>query len=246
MDSSASANVRWIQGFSNKDVYFVDENTVGFPCGNYVYFLDLNTRKQALLQGHGGGISVFTANSDNGIFAISPRGLNPSIFVHSYPSLQLKNELKGSSKLDYISLGISCGPYLVSCSSLPDFTITVWNWENATALCHKEHGGRDAVSLVFNPWNFLQICAIGENSLTVWNIEKKGDLHVLKPNSIELPDLDGAIAKKFVLTSHSVSEELSYSGPEMPPSAITGLRGDHAEDIVVVLSNFTFAKLCHL
>uniref|UniRef100_A0A8C6TQX6 Cilia- and flagella-associated protein 43 n=1 Tax=Neogobius melanostomus TaxID=47308 RepID=A0A8C6TQX6_9GOBI len=170
----------------------------------------------------------FAANSNNGMFAFSPRGLCPSIFVHSHPSLELKMR---SSKLDYVSLGLSGGPYLVSCSSLPDFTITVWNWENATSLCQQEHGGKDAISLVFNPWNLLQICAIGETTLTVWNIERN-----------ELPDLDGAAAKKFVLSSHSVSEELCYFGPEMPPSAITGLHGDNTEDITYCL--MTPAAIC--
>uniref|UniRef100_A0A3B3ZVU6 Cilia- and flagella-associated protein 43 n=1 Tax=Periophthalmus magnuspinnatus TaxID=409849 RepID=A0A3B3ZVU6_9GOBI len=163
----------------------------------------------------------FTANGNSGIFAFSPRGLNPSIFVHSHPSLGLKNELAGEL-LDYISLALSDGgPYLVSCSSLPDYTITVWNWENATPLCQQERGGNSTCSLVFNPWNWLQICALDKSTLTVWNIER----------NVELPDADGAIVKRFVLSSHSVNEELCYYGPELPPSAIAGLKGDKTEDI---------------
>ncbi|KAJ0004714.1 hypothetical protein NQD34_010928, partial [Periophthalmus magnuspinnatus] len=224
---------RWIQGFTNKDVYFVDRNTIGYPCGNYIYFLDLNSKKQTILHCPGRGVSVFTANGNSGIFAFSPRGLNPSIFVHSHPSLGLKNELAGSSSLDYISLALSDGgPYLVSCSSLPDYTITVWNWENATPLCQQERGGNSTCSLVFNPWNWLQICALDKSTLTVWNIERNGSLHVLKPCPVELPDADGAIVKRFVLSSHSVNEELCYYGPELPPSAIAGLKGDKTEDIV--------------
>ncbi|XP_072293479.1 cilia- and flagella-associated protein 43 [Eucyclogobius newberryi] len=239
---------RWIQGFTNKDVYFVDKSTVAYPCGNYIYFLDLTTKKQSIFQGPGSGVSVFTANGNNGVFAFTPRGLNPSIFVHSHPTLGLNNELTGSSKLDYISLALSDGgPYLVSCSSLPDFTITVWNWENATPLCQQERGGNDACFLVFNPWNWLQICAIDKSSLTVWNIERNGSLHVLKPCPVELPDVDGANAKRFVLSSHSVSEELCYFGPEMPPSAIAGLKGDKTEDLVNKLfqkARVTPAAIC--
>lgn len=58
---------------------------------------------------------------------------------------------------------------------------------------------------------------------------------------IELPDVDGAIVKRFVLSSHTVSEELSYFGPEMPLSAIAGLKGDKTESIVVVLGMLFFS-----
>ncbi|KAK7904789.1 hypothetical protein WMY93_017396 [Mugilogobius chulae] len=206
MDFSAYAKVRWIRGFTNKEVYFVDKNTIAYPCGNYINFLDLNTTNQSILQCPGSGVSAFTANGNSGVFAFSPCALNPSIFVHHHPTLELKKELAGLSKVDYISLALSDnGPYLVSCSSLPDFTITVWNWENATPLCQHEYAGM---------------------------------IHIFYP--VELPDVDGAMAKKFVLSSHSVSEELCYFGPEMPPSAIAGLKGKKTEDIVNKL--FTKAR----
>lgn len=233
MDATAYVQLRWIQGFTNKNVCFVDKTTVGYPCGNYICFIDINTKKQTKLQGPARGIDVFTATGNTGIFAFSGRKLNPSIFVHSYPNLEIKNELKGPAKLDYTSLALSdCSPYLVSCTSFPDFTLTVWNWENGTPLCHQQNGGKYNISLVFNPYNWLQICAIGESSLTVWNIERSDNLHVLKPCLVELSDVDGAIAKRYVLSSHSVSEELSYFGPDMPPSAISKLKGDKAESIV--------------
>ncbi|XP_072314847.1 uncharacterized protein [Eucyclogobius newberryi] len=197
MDLSAHARVRSIQEITNKDVHFVDRNTVAFPCDNVICFLDLNTKKQSIFQGPGSGVSAFTANGNRGVFAFSPRGQNPSIFVHSYPTLGLINELTGSSKLDYISLALSdSGPYLASCSSPPDFTITVWNWENATPLCQKEHGGNESCSLVFSPWNWLQICAMEKSSLTVWDIERNGSVHVLKPCPVGLPDVDGTCEVK--------------------------------------------------
>ncbi|XP_026164307.1 cilia- and flagella-associated protein 43 isoform X12 [Mastacembelus armatus] len=143
----------------------------------------------------------------------------------------------GTAQLDYTSLTLSHGgPYLGCCSSFPDHTITVWNWENAEPICKQPQAGKDVISLVFNPLNWLQLCALDTTSLTVWNIEKSADHHVLKSSVIELPATDGSFVEKLVHTSHSVSDELPYFGPEMPPSAISGLKGDKAESIV--------AKLC--
>uniref|UniRef100_A0A3B3VJW6 Cilia- and flagella-associated protein 43 n=1 Tax=Poecilia latipinna TaxID=48699 RepID=A0A3B3VJW6_9TELE len=67
-----------------------------------------------------------TTDCRSGTFAFSERKLDPSIFVHTFPELELKNELKGNTPLDYTSLTLSDGgPYLGSCSSLPDYSITV-------------------------------------------------------------------------------------------------------------------------
>uniref|UniRef100_A0A673BBR4 Cilia- and flagella-associated protein 43 n=1 Tax=Sphaeramia orbicularis TaxID=375764 RepID=A0A673BBR4_9TELE len=165
----------------------------------------------------------FTANGNSGVFAVSERKLDTSIFVYNYPDLGLKNELKGSAKLDYTSLALSDGgPYLVCCSSLPDHTITVWNWENAEPVCTQPQAGRDVISLAFNPLNWLQVCALGTSSLTVWNIQK----------NVKLPAVDGTIVERLLVNSHSISEKLTYLGPELPPSAISGLKGDKTESIV--------------
>lgn len=55
------------------------------------------------------------------------------------------------------------------------------NWEKAEPICSQPKAGCDVVSLVFNPLNCFQLCALGTASITVWNIEKSTNLHVLKP-----------------------------------------------------------------
>lgn len=61
--------------------------------------------------------------------------------------------------------------------------------------------------------------------------------YLLHCSVIELPATDGSFVERLVHTS--VSDKLPYFGPEMPPSAISRLKGDKAES-VVVLSH------CHL
>uniref|UniRef100_A0A8C2Z7C1 Cilia- and flagella-associated protein 43 n=1 Tax=Cyclopterus lumpus TaxID=8103 RepID=A0A8C2Z7C1_CYCLU len=153
--------------------------------------------------------------------------LSPSIFVYIFPELQLKNELKGGAQLDYTSLTLSSGgTYLGCCSSLPDHTITVWNWESAEPICTQPHAGQDVISLVFNPLNWLQLCALGNKSLTVWNIEKSASFY------------------KLETYSHTVSDKMPYFDLEMPPSAISGLKGDMAESIVVLSPRLTPSAIC--
>ncbi|XP_041644785.1 cilia- and flagella-associated protein 43 [Cheilinus undulatus] len=237
MDDIGSLEIRWIQGFTNKSVAFVDNKTVCYSCGSHICFLDLETNSQSVLKSPGRGAGALTANGYNGIFAFCEEKLRPSIFVYIFPEFNLKNELKGAAQLDYTSLTLSDGgPYVGCCSSLPEHTITVWNWENAEQICTHPNAGQGVVSLLFNPLNWLQLCALSSSGLTVWNIERSGSFHALKPSVIQLPATDGSVVESLLPTIHSASEKIPYFGPEMPPTAITGLHGDKAERIV--------AKLC--
>ncbi|XP_034537901.1 cilia- and flagella-associated protein 43 isoform X3 [Notolabrus celidotus] len=236
MDDTGSLEIRWIQGFTGKSITFVDNKTACYPCGSCISFLNLETKAQSVLQSPGRGVGAFTANANNGIFAFSEQKLCPSIFVYVFKELHLKNELKGGAQLDYTSLTLSDGgPYLGCCSSLPEYTITVWNWENAEQICSKPNAGQGVVSLLFNPLNCLQLCAQSTAGLTVWNIEKSGSFHDLRPSVINLPATDGSFVEGLTATFHAANEKIPYFGPEMPPSAITGLHGDKAESIVTKL-----------
>ncbi|XP_042358212.1 cilia- and flagella-associated protein 43 [Plectropomus leopardus] len=248
MDDIGSLAIRWIQGCTNDSIEFVNNKTVCYKCGSHICFLNLETKKQSVFQSPGRGVGVLSANGNSGIFAFSEEKLSPSIFVYVFPEFQLKNELKGAAQMNYTSLTLSDGgPYLGCCSSLPDHTITVWNWEKAEPICTQPQAGQDVISLVFNPLSWLQLCALGTTSLTVWNIEKSASFHVLKPSVIELPAFDGSFVESLVPTSHTVSNTLPYFGPEMPPSAISGLKGDQAESILTKLctkARITLTAIC--
>lgn len=86
---------RWVQGFTNKSIAFVDNETVCYTSGSHICFLNLETKSQIVLQGPGGGIGALTASGTSGIFAFSEQKLYPSISVYIFPQLEMKNELKG-------------------------------------------------------------------------------------------------------------------------------------------------------
>uniref|UniRef100_A0A8C4ZR12 Cilia- and flagella-associated protein 43 n=1 Tax=Gadus morhua TaxID=8049 RepID=A0A8C4ZR12_GADMO len=221
---------RWAQGFAKQRVVFIDTITACYTCGNHIVFLNIDSKKRTVLQSPGKGIGAFTASGTSRVLAVSEQRLNPSIFVLSYPELKLKHELKGSTTLDYTSLALSdVGPYLCCYSSLPDHTITVWNWENAEIICTQPQAGKDVIYLVFNPMNWQQICALGSKTLTVWNIEKSDTHHILMKRELHLPAADGSLIEREGPPSHIVNGRLTYWGPQMPASAIAGLKGVRAD-----------------
>uniref|UniRef100_A0A8C7L493 Cilia- and flagella-associated protein 43 n=1 Tax=Oncorhynchus kisutch TaxID=8019 RepID=A0A8C7L493_ONCKI len=226
--------LRWAQGLTSQNVEFVDKKTACYICGNYIVFLNIETKIRSVLQCPGRGIGAFTANGHCRTLAFSNHKLNPSIFVYNYPELILKNELKGTAHVDYTSLALcDAGPYLACCSSIPDHTITVWNWETGDPICNQPQAGKDITSLVFNPMNWLQICSLSaSSSLTVWTIEKSDSFHIMKPGVIDLPATDGSLVEREINPSHIPTGILTYFGPQMPNSAIAGLAEDKAETFV--------------
>ncbi|XP_056327437.1 cilia- and flagella-associated protein 43 [Danio aesculapii] len=233
MDVLRNFEVQWVQGFTNSTFKFADKKTACYTCGNFIVFLNVETKARKTLQSPGSGIGAFTASGHRRCLAFSDLGLNPSIFIYKYPELELMSELKGTTKLGYTALALcDTGPYLVSASPMPDHTITLWNWESGLPLCSRSLLDEDISALVFNPMNWCQICAIKSKSLTIWNVERCDNYHLMKPSAVNLPGTDGLAIECEPNSSHLLNGKLTYLGPQMPTSAIAGLIGDQADNFV--------------
>lgn len=92
----------WVQGFSNKNFGFINNQTVCYPCGNYILFLDMETKKTRALQCHTGQVGAFAANANSQVLAFSDRKLNPIIYIYTFPELSKPTELKGSDVVTLI------------------------------------------------------------------------------------------------------------------------------------------------
>ncbi|XP_077093180.1 cilia- and flagella-associated protein 43 isoform X2 [Siphateles boraxobius] len=243
MDVLGNLEVRWVQGFTNSTFKFVDKKTACYTCGNFIVFLNVETKTRKTLQSPASGIGAFTASGHRRCLAFSDLRLNPSIFIYNYPELELVCELKGTTKLGYTALALcDTGPYLVSSSSIPDHTITLWNCESMIPLCSHPILGEDITALVFNPMNWCQICAVKSKALTIWNVERCGNYHLMNPSAVDLPATDGSAIECEANPSHMLSRKLTHFSPQMPTSAVAGLSGDKADNFVPL--KLIKTKLC--
>uniref|UniRef100_A0A8C5TEA9 Cilia- and flagella-associated protein 43 n=1 Tax=Malurus cyaneus samueli TaxID=2593467 RepID=A0A8C5TEA9_9PASS len=230
---STGSQLFWVQGFSNKNFGFINDQTLCYPCGKYILFLDIKTKKTRVLQCQSGQVGAFAANANSQVLAFSDRKLNPSIYIYTFPELSKPTELKGSDVLDYTLLAFSfTGPYLASYSSVPEFVLSVWNWQENILLCSKPQPGLTATSLSFNPMNWQQLCFVAESAVTIWHIERSKDEHHLTRHPVELPDDCGVVSphEDFFFPASRCNDP--YHGPDLPVSAIAGLKGDEAETFV--------------
>ncbi|TRZ25567.1 hypothetical protein HGM15179_001626 [Zosterops borbonicus] len=229
----AALEVSWVQGFSNKNLAFINNQTVCYPCGNYILFLDIETKKTRAVQCQAGQVGAFAASANSQVVAFSDRKLNPLIHIYTFPELSKLTELKGDAQLDYTLLAFSFrGPYLASYSSIPEFVLSVWNWQENILLCSESQPGLTGTSLSFNPMNWQQLCFVAESSVSIWRIERSKDEHYLTRHPVELPDNCGTVSPHEDLFFPPFRNDDPYYGPDLPISAIAGLKGEEAETFV--------------
>ncbi|KAB1270915.1 Cilia- and flagella-associated protein 43 [Camelus dromedarius] len=247
----SSLSVRWVQGFPKQNVHFVNDSTICYPCGNFVIFLNIETKKKTVLQCMNGIVGIVATNVPYEVVAFSDRRLRPLIYIYNFPGLTRRTKLKGNVLLDYTLLSFSyCGTYLASYSSLPEFELALWwtserlyddcehgqssgsdrqNWELGVILCKKSQPGTDVNQMTFNPMNWHQLCLSSPSALTVWTIERSNQEHYLKAKSVKLPMEDGSFFNETdVIFPQSLPKDPIY-GPVLPVSAIAGLVGEEAE-----------------
>ncbi|XP_066211577.1 cilia- and flagella-associated protein 43 isoform X2 [Saccopteryx leptura] len=227
---SASLSVRWVQGFPKQTVHFINNNTICYSSGNFIVFINIETKKETVLQCMNGIVGVMATNTPCEVVAFSDRKLKPLIYIYSFPGLTRKAKLKGDVLLDYTLLSFSyCGTYLASYSSLPEFELALWNWESGVILCKKSQPGVDVSQMTFNPMNWHQLCLSSPSSVTVWTIERSNQKHYLKAKSVKLPMEDGSVFnERDVIFPDSLPKDLIY-GPVLPLTAIAGLVGEEAD-----------------
>ncbi|XP_036027893.1 cilia- and flagella-associated protein 43 isoform X3 [Onychomys torridus] len=226
----SSLSVRWVQGFPSQNVHFVNDHTICYPSGNFVIFINLDTKKRTVLQCINGIVGVVATNVPGEVVAFSDRRLKPVIYIYSFPALTRKGKLKGNILLDYTLLCFSyCGTYLASYSSLPEFELALWNWESNVILCRKSQPGMDVSQMSFNPMNWHQMCLSSSSAVSLWTIERSNQDHHFKMRLVKLPLEDGSLVNETdVLFPTSLRKDLIY-GPILPLSAIAGLVGEEAE-----------------
>ncbi|XP_013915005.1 PREDICTED: cilia- and flagella-associated protein 43 [Thamnophis sirtalis] len=226
----AELEPKWVQGFTNRKVGFINNRTVSYPCGNYIIFINMETRERSFLRCHHGNIGAFAVNASQNLVAFSDRQLNPRIYVYNFPGQKKIAKLKGQASLDYSLLAFShTGPYLASYSSLPEFCLSIWDWQNKVLLCSKSQPEVEITAMSFNPMNWHQLCLFNATSMTLWSIERNNKEHILISKPVKLPIEDGSLTdEENSFFSHPNVSDL-YFGPVLPNSAISGLVGDEAE-----------------
>ena len=184
----------WSQGYGGSTLKFIDGKTVIYTCGCMMKFVDTTTGKEKSLKSGIHPFGAFALNTTSSVIAYAEKKLNPSIKVVSYPEFDVLGTLKDGCLMEYADISFSpTGPYVLTISSLPDFKLSLWNWETNTLLTSvtlKSHPGN---TISFNPLNWKQICVTGDQSFHIGQIELSNDKYSINMKSIDLPSPNVAL-----------------------------------------------------
>ncbi|XP_036592448.1 cilia- and flagella-associated protein 43-like [Trichosurus vulpecula] len=222
--------VRWVQGFPKQNIDFINNTTICYASGNYLIFVNIENEKRQVLQCLNGKVGALATNIPFQVVAFSDRNLKPIIYIYNFPELSRKARLKGHAQLEYTLLEFSyCGTYLASYSALPEYELTLWNWEKKVILCSRLQPGVEVSQMTFNPMNWHQLCLSSASALTIWNIERSDKNYYPKPKSVNLPAEDGTyIDETKGMFCYTDFKDTVY-GPALLICSIAGLAGVEAE-----------------
>lgn len=129
-------------------------------------------------------------------FAVGEKGNDPSIFIYTYPSLQIIKVLKKGTERSYASLSFSAtGKELASVGGSPDHLLTVWDWDNEAITLHAKAFGQDVFSVLFSVDNPGKLITSGTGHIRFWKmastftgLKLQGDIG--KFGKVELSDIE--------------------------------------------------------
>ncbi|XP_071946948.1 cilia- and flagella-associated protein 43-like [Antedon mediterranea] len=227
MDEIGSLNISWAQGYNGSNALFINQNTICYPCGNFVKFLDIRTKNEAIHSSPGEGIGAFTVCGTQNLVAFSENCLSPRIFIFSYPSFTQKVICEDGAQLEYSCLTISSShPYLISCSGVPDFSVMLWSMESGDLLCQTDIGLLGCNSLSFNPTDWHKVCFLGDEHVTVCTIQQADTQYLLVPSKMSLPFEDGKRPSTGGDLIDRPGSKVANHDLILPSSAIAGIIGD--------------------
>ncbi|XP_075995968.1 cilia- and flagella-associated protein 57 [Genypterus blacodes] len=152
------------------NLFFIDEQTVIFPCGNNCVCYNTVQRSQRFIPGteKSRSMDALAISANRRYLAVSERGEKATVTVYDLQHEQgRKRKVLSTGNLpaqEFVCMAFSPdSKYLIGQAGGPDWTLIFWLWEKQKILATvKTSSSTNPVSQVsFNPHNNLQICVSG-------------------------------------------------------------------------------------
>jgi len=157
---------------SFNNIYYTSENTIVTAVGNVLHFLNLETLSYTKwLSPNHDGIGAITVHPSKQYIAIGDIGNSPDINIYSLPDMKLVRTLKNGTKRAYSALNFNqLGGQLASVGSNPDYTLTIWNWNEEKIVLRSKAFGQDVYNVTFSPSLEGQLTTSGLGHIKFWKM----------------------------------------------------------------------------
>ncbi|MGH0169155.1 UNVERIFIED_CONTAM: hypothetical protein FKN15_005121 [Acipenser sinensis] len=208
-----SHHIFGIRAGVTNNVFYFDEQTIIFPCGNNCLRYNIDQKWQKFIQGSdkSHGMLALAISPNRRYLAVSERGEKGSITVYDLQQEQSKKRkvLTGGELPVQEFLCMAFSPdskYLIAQAGAPDWTLFYWVWEKQKVMATmKTSSQSNPISQVsFNPQDNTQICVTGNGVFKLFRYAEGS----LKQSSFQ--KLEG----QNILCHAWVSEERVIAGTE--------------------------------
>lgn len=173
LDPSFS-KLHWALGYPGSrryNLHLLEDRVLIYASGNSVYIRSFDLGIIKTLTGHGNGIGALAVHPSRGYFAVGEKGKDPEIRIYSYPKVEVERVLKKGTKTRYASLGFSSsGKLLASVGSVPDFMLTVWDWEAEKVVLRNKAFSQNIFCVEFSPFNDGRLTTSGISHIRFWQM----------------------------------------------------------------------------
>ena len=104
-------------------------------------------------------------------FAVAEKGVLPNIYIYAWPSLKLYRILRKGTEMSYAHVEFSSsGKLLASLGGAPDYTLTVWNWQNQKVVLKAKAFSSEVYRASFSPYTDDILFTCGDGHIRFWKM----------------------------------------------------------------------------
>lgn len=175
---------------------FIEDDVIIYISGNAVIFENIGTGSKDYLLGIDEiGVGAVAVHPTRTKFAVGGKGYQPNVYIYEYPSLQICKVLRAGTERSYASLSFTEeGDKIATVGGLPDYMLTVWNWQEERIILHCKAFGQDVFSVRFSQDDERRLTTSGTGHIRFWKMVatftgQKLQGNIGKFGKIELSDI---------------------------------------------------------
>lgn len=137
-----------LKGDVKQNIFFINDQTVIYPCGHNIVVYNIDDRTQKYIPGIEGseGISAMALSPSKSFLAVAERAERAICSVFDMTTLKRKKILTSTDYASREFVSVNFAPsnersMLVTLTSEPDIKIIIWTWDKAKCFTFQPVGG---------------------------------------------------------------------------------------------------------
>ena len=194
-----------LKGDVKNNIFFLDDQTVIYPCGHNIVFYNTDDKVQKYIPGIEGseGISALALSPSKKFLAVCEIAEKAVCCVFDTSTLKRRKIL---TSMDYNSksfVSVNFAPsneksLLVTLTAEPDIKVILWTWDKAKCFTHQQVGGvsekMSAIQCSFHNQDSNTVLVTGNNTYKFYRVQ---DNNILKPTHTSILKKEAHISTNY-------------------------------------------------